>query len=210
MIIVLTGAPGAGKGTQADLLVERCGVHKLSTGDALRSQIKSQTDLGLKAQEYMNGGRLVPDDLLFEILQSELKKADDGKVLLDGYPRNLDQAETLAGLSDRWPVKKALHLDVPETELISRLSGRRTCGNCGASFHVVFNRPKVDGVCDRCAGELKQRPDDAEDKVKVRLGVYHESTEPVLGFYKERGLYCKVNGLGDTETVFKRIEAALR
>lgn len=209
MIVVLTGAPGAGKGTQADLLVERNNFYKLSTGDALRNQIKADTELGRSAKEFMNQGRLVPDDLLFNILQEELAGAGGRKVLLDGYPRNIDQAKTLSGLSDRWPVTMALHLDVAESELVSRLSGRRTCASCGASFHEVFNKPTVDGVCDRCGGELKQRPDDAEDKVKVRLDVYRESTEPVLEFYKERGLYQKVDGLGNTEDVFRRIDAAL-
>ncbi|SME88768.1 adenylate kinase [Pseudobacteriovorax antillogorgiicola] len=210
MIVVITGAPGAGKGTQADLLVEKQGFRKISTGDALRRQIKLGTEVGKKASELMSAGKLVPDDVLLDILKAELAATTEEKILLDGYPRNLSQAETLKTLKEQYPVKAALHLDVDSDVLMSRLCGRRTCGNCGASFHVNFSPPKVEGVCDRCGGQLQQRPDDNEEKVRVRLDVYENETKPVLDFYQGEGLYVRVDGNGSTEEVFERISKAIQ
>lgn len=209
MIFVLTGAPGAGKGTQADLLVERKGFRKLSTGDALRRQIKLGSDVGKKASSLMAEGKLVPDDILLDILSAELGDVSKEKVLLDGYPRNIAQAKTLKTLADKYPVKAAIHLDVDEDLLTSRLIGRRVCGSCGASFHVEFNPSSEGDDCDKCGGQLLQRPDDDTEKVKVRLGVYASETMPVLSFYRDEELYVRVDGNGGTEEVFERLLGAI-
>jgi len=206
MILVLTGAPGAGKGTQADLLADRLSFRKVSTGDALRRHIKSGSRIGKEAEAIMARGELVPDDVLFRILKDELGTNSNDRVLLDGYPRNVSQANTLSSLNDVHPVIGAIHLDVDENELLGRLSGRRVCGSCGASFHVTANPPTKSGVCDRCGGSLIQRPDDEMASVKVRLSVYDKNTKPVLDFYKGRSLYHRVAGLGTTEEVFDRLK----
>ena len=205
MILVLTGAPGAGKGTQAELLVERMGFRTLSTGDALRRQIKLGSEVGKLAEAVMADGKLVPNEILLDILKAELGDVSEGSVLLDGYPRNLAQAETLKTLSSQYPVGAVLHLDVDEDILTGRLCGRRVCGSCGSSFHMEFNPPAVEGECDKCQGQLQQRPDDVEEKVKVRLGVYSSETKPILDFYRNEGIYMRVNGNGSTEDVFKRL-----
>ncbi len=205
MIFVLMGAPGAGKGTQADLLVEKADFRKISTGDALRRQIKLGTDIGKSASSYMEQGELVPDEVLLEILKAELGDNKDEKLLLDGYPRNLKQAQTLKGISNANPIKAAIHLDVDSSVLMTRLCGRRTCSNCGASFHIEYSAPKTEGICDRCGGELIQRPDDNEEKVGVRLKVYDQETRPVLDFYRGEGIYQHVDGNGETEKVFERL-----
>lgn len=207
MILVLTGAPGAGKGTQADLLAERCGYHKLSTGDALRKHVKLGTEIGKKAEAIMERGELVPDDVLFQILKEELGASEAKVTLLDGYPRNVSQAETLETLKDQHPVAGAIHLDVDREDLIERLSGRRVCSQCGATYHVSAAPPKKDAVCDQCGGELIQRSDDKPDSVATRLDVYEKNTAPVLDFYKERGLYHRVDGSGSKEEIFERLKA---
>ncbi|MFW7378057.1 MAG: adenylate kinase [Oligoflexus sp.] len=209
MIFVLMGAPGAGKGTQADMLVEDEGYVKISTGDALRRQIQLGTDIGKKASGYMSAGELVPDEILLEILKAELLDKKDKVVLLDGYPRNVAQAQTLQEVSKTKPIKGAIHIDVETAQLVERLSGRRTCSNCGASYHVAYSPPTKDGVCDRCSGQLVQRPDDQEDKVKVRLQVYEENTKPVLDFYKNLGIYRHVDGSGAPTEVNKRVRQAV-
>ena len=205
MIFVLTGAPGAGKGTQADLLVEKAGFRKISTGDALRKQIKLGTEVGKNASSYMEQGKLVPDSVLLDILKAELGEDKEEKLLLDGYPRNLAQAETLDTFSEINPIKGAIHLDVDQGALMTRLCGRRTCTNCGATFHMEFSPPKVDGVCDKCNGDLAQRPDDNEEKVRVRLEVYENETKPVLDYYRNKGMYARVDGNAETDVVFQRL-----
>jgi len=212
MIFVLMGAPGAGKGTQADMLVEREGFVKVSTGDALRRQIQQDTEIGKKASGFMSAGELVPDDVLLQILMAELLDKKDQVVLLDGYPRNLAQAQTLQEMSKAKskPIRGAIHIDVATEQLVERLSGRRTCGNCGASYHVVYSPTKKDGICDRCSGATVQRPDDQEDKVKVRLRVYEDNTKPVLDFYQERDLYRHVDGSGAVIEVNHRISQTIR
>lgn len=209
MIVVLTGTPGAGKGTQADLLAERSGWRKVSTGDALRKHVKAQTPIGQKAGAIMARGELVPDDVLFEVLKQELGNDPAERILLDGYPRNVAQAETLATVGKVNPVKGAIHLEVARQELIGRLSGRRVCEKCGASFHVTASPSRTGATCDRCGGQLIQRPDDAAEKVAVRLDVYEKNTRPVLDFYRNRSMFQQVDGLGSTEEIYGRVQNAL-
>lgn len=210
MIVVLTGAPGAGKGTQADLLASRGGFRKFSTGDALRKHVKVGTDIGKIAGAIMERGDLVPDDVLFKILKEELSGVDPKEVvLLDGYPRNIPQAEALETLKATQPVKGAIHLDVARSELVSRLSGRRVCSTCGATFHVTENPPKQVGVCDKDGGSLTQRPDDKPESVAVRLDVYEKNTFPILDYYEKKGLYLKVPGSGAPEAVYGSLKQAI-
>ena len=210
MIVVLTGAPGAGKGTQADLLAMRCGFRKLSTGDALRKHVKAGTEIGKIAGSIMERGELVSDDVLFRILKEELSSiAKTDVVLLDGYPRNAAQAETLDSLKDQQPVKAAIQLEVPRTELISRLSGRRVCGNCGTSFHVSENPPRKEGVCDKCSSALVQRPDDKPESIAVRLDVYEKNTRPVLDFYRKKGVFRQVEGTGKPEEIYQSLKKVI-
>lgn len=209
MIVVLTGAPGAGKGTQADLLVERRGFRKVSTGDALRRHIGLKSEVGKKAEMFISEGRLVPDDVLFDVLKAELGSKSNEMILLDGYPRNVAQAETLAKLASTHPVAATIHLDVRRSELLERLSGRRVCSSCGKSFHVSLNPPKKTGICDSCGGGLTQRVDDLPEKVAVRLDVYEKETSPIIAYYKEKGLYTKVDGERAQDEVFASIEETL-
>lgn len=208
MIVLLAGAPGAGKGTQADLLASRDGFRKISTGDALRRQIKLGSPVGMKAKAFMDAGQLVPDETLLGVLKAELGDNPQEKILLDGYPRNIAQAETLAGLTGQ-TVKAAIHLDVPQSVLIDRLSGRRTCEKCGATYHARTKPTKQAGVCDVCGGSVVQRSDDTEEKVKVRLEVYEQQTRPVLKYYEKAGVYRHIEGDRDTEAVYKDLKAEL-
>ncbi len=206
MIVVLTGAPGAGKGTQADLLAQRLGFRKVSTGDALRRQVKLQTEVGKKADALMSAGRLVPDDVLLDILKTEVGDNGAEKILLDGYPRNVAQAATLKNaMHGVHPVKAAIHLDVDREELIGRLSGRRVCEKCGATFHVDTKPPQSAGICDACGSQLVRRSDDDPKKIAVRLDVYERDTKPILDFYRQEDLYHRVNGSGDLEAVYGQL-----
>jgi adenylate kinase len=210
MIIVLMGAPGAGKGTQADLLTERSGYRKISTGDALRKHVKAGTTVGKIAGEIMARGELVPDNVLLDVLKEEMGSNPKEVIILDGYPRNLNQAETLRAVVEGiHPVKGCIHLDVERSDIVSRLSGRRVCSSCGTSFHVSANPPKKDGVCDKCGSGLYQRPDDDAKSISVRLDVYDRTTQPVLDYYRNRGLYCKINGAGVTDEIFRELGDAI-
>ena len=210
MIIVLMGAPGAGKGTQADLLSERAGYRKISTGDALRKHVKLGTTVGKLAAEIMARGELVPDNVLLDVIKEEIGPKSSEVIILDGYPRNLAQAETLMNVVEgTHPVRACIHLDVSRNALLGRLSGRRVCSGCGTSFHVSANPPKKEGLCDKCGGSLYQRPDDDAKSVSVRLDVYDNSTKAVLDYYRQRGKYCKVNGEGVTAEIFKELTNAI-
>jgi adenylate kinase len=209
MIVVLTGAPGAGKGTQADILAARRGYRKISTGDALRKHVKQGTDIGRIAGKIMERGELVPDDVLFSIVKEELGTNPADVVLMDGYPRNIAQAATLEALRAIHPVKAVLHLDVSRAELISRLSGRRVCATCGATYHVTSNPPQVEGVCDKCSGKLNQRADDKPESVAVRLDVYEKNTRPILDHYSTKGLYRKIKGTGTTEEIYQELRGVI-
>lgn len=197
--ILLLGPPGAGKGTQSTRLAEEYGLDHITTGDALRANKEMETEYGTPG-EYMDAGELVPDPVVNEIVVAALEEADD--FVLDGYPRNLEQAEYLSEQTD---LDTVVFLDVPEEELVDRLTGRRVCSECGATYHVRFDPPEEEGVCDVCGGELVQREDDTEDTVRERLRVYRENTEPVVEHYREEGSLVEVDGEGTPDEVFDRV-----
>lgn len=209
--LVLLGPPGAGKGTQAELLSARLGTPHISTGDILRAEIARGSDLGLRAKAFMEKGELVPDDLMLGIVRERLGAPDCASgFVLDGFPRSVPQAVSLdeiCGNSTRG--LRAVSLEVPTEELVRRLAERRTCRQCGAMYHLSFEPPARPGICNKCGGELYQREDDREEIVIARLKVYREATEPLLEFYRERGALLPVEGTGSTEQVFGRILASL-
>ena len=208
MDLIFLGPPGAGKGTQAKMLVERYGIPQVSTGDILRAAVAEGTELGKKAKEYMEAGKLVPDEVVIGIIEERLKQSDCEKgFILDGFPRTVPQAEALDKVLEKMgrKIDHVLTLDVPEEELIRRLTGRRTCKKCGAMYHIIFNPPKVEGVCDKCGGELYQRPDDNEETVRSRLSVYEQQTRPLIDFYEKKGLVRKIDGRGEIKEIFEQI-----
>lgn len=209
---VLLGPPGAGKGTQAAKIVERYSIPHISTGDIFRDNIKKGTELGKKAQEYMNKGELVPDDLVIEIATTRLLE-DDCKngFLLDGFPRTVYQAEKLdAFLADHGQkVDACINIEVPAEELIKRLTGRRVCKKCGASYHVINIPPKQDGICDVCGEELFQRADDTVETVENRISVYNDQTLPLVDFYTKAGVCHSIDGCLGLDEVFTEIKKVL-
>lgn len=213
MNVILMGLPGAGKGTQAEKISDQFGIPHVSTGDMFRIAMKEKTDLGMKAKSYMDAGDLVPDEVTIGIVRERLGKDDCRKgFLLDGFPRTIAQAEALdAILADAGrTLDNVLHIDVDEKVLLERLSGRRTCANCGATYQLTFNPPKVDGVCDKCGGRLYQREDDHEEAVRNRLNINSKQLEPLLNFYNERGVLHKINGDQPIDDVFSDIEHRIR
>jgi adenylate kinase len=211
--ILFMGPPGAGKGTQADVIVKEFGIPHISTGDAFRLAIKQGTPIGMKAKEYMDQGLLVPDDVTIGIVEERLQQPDCREgFLLDGFPRTLSQAEALDGILDRLNsgLDHVINLKVDRDKLLARLTGRRICKNCGATYHVVFNPPKQEGICDRCGGELYQRSDDNEESVGTRLDEYINKTAPLLTFYENKGLLRQMNGEQDIDQVSQEIVSLLR
>jgi len=210
--LILMGLPGAGKGTQAEKINEKYQIPHISTGDMFRSAIKEGTDLGNKAKEYMDQGALVPDAVTIGIVRERLMKDDckDG-FLLDGFPRTIAQAESLEELLSELnqSIDFVLHVNVPEEKLVERLSGRRICPTCGAAYHIAFNPPKVEGVCDKDGSALIQRDDDQPETVKNRLAVNLEQTQPLLDFYQDKGYLAEVDGDQDISVVFQEIERIL-
>ena len=209
---ILLGPPGAGKGTQAVNIVDKYGVPHISTGDIFRANIKNGTELGKRAQEYMNRGELVPDDLVIEIATTRLLE-DDCKngFLLDGFPRTVYQAEKLDEFlaAHGSKIDKVLDIAVEKEELITRLTGRRVCKACGASYHVVNIPPKTEGICDRCGGELIQRADDTIETVTNRIDVYEKQTKPLVDYYEKAGNIAHIDGAIGLENVFNSIVSAL-
>ncbi|MEZ0536785.1 adenylate kinase [Caldicellulosiruptoraceae bacterium PP1] len=208
MNLIILGAPGAGKGTQAEFLSSKLNIPHISTGDILRENVKNQTELGLKAKEYMDKGLLVPDQLVIDLIKDRLSK-DDCKngFLLDGFPRTIKQAEALEEVLNELGMKidKVLNIHVPDEKIITRMSGRRICKNCGASFHTVYRPPKTEGICDVCGGELYQRDDDKEETVLKRLEVYHNQTTPLIDFYTRKGLLVTAVGQEEIDDTKKQV-----
>ena len=206
--IVLLGAPGAGKGTQAKILVEKLGIPQVSTGDMLRAARKSGSELGNRVAKIMDEGGLVSDEIVLELVKERLSQPDaQPGAIFDGYPRTTAQAEALQKLAS---IDHAVSISVPEAALGKRLCGRRTCRGCGAMYHVDFKPTKVEGVCDKCGGETYQRADDNEESIKNRLSVYHSSTAPLIRYYSEKGLLREVNGVGEMADITRRIEEKLK
>lgn len=208
MNIMLFGAPGAGKGTQAKFIIEKYGIPQISTGDILRAAVKEGTPMGLEAKQFMEAGKLVPDSTIIGIIKERLSMDDCKKgFILDGFPRTLAQAEALEVLMKEMGIKldKVISLNVPDELIVGRVTGRRVCKDCGASFHVEFNPAKKDGVCDLCGGKLIQRKDDTAETVTKRLSEYHAQTAPLFDFYMERGILADLDGTKDIEEITKEI-----
>jgi len=212
MNVILLGPPGAGKGTQAKRLVGKYGIPQISTGDMLRAALKEGAPLGLEAKKYMDAGGLVPDTVVVGLVRERIQKADcAGGYMLDGFPRNVSQAEVLDGMLVELG-KKIDHVvcvEVPNEELLVRLTGRLTCRTCGSGFHLKFDPPAKPGVCDKCAGELYQRDDDNEATVSSRLKTYADSTEPLINYYERQGKLRRINGVGSMDEIFERVAAIL-
>lgn len=212
MKIIMLGAPGAGKGTQAKLIADRYQIPHVSTGDIFRANIKNGTELGKKAKTYMDAGQLVPDELTVDLLIDRISQPDCANgYVLDGFPRTIPQAECLEkALSARKEaVDFAIDVEVPDENIISRMSGRRSCPGCGASYHIVHIPTKVEGICDRCGAKLVLRDDDRPETVRNRLSVYHTQTKPLIDFYGSRHVLHEIDGTQDMETVFADIVKVL-
>jgi adenylate kinase len=213
MRLVLVGPPGAGKGTQAEFIAAHLGVPKISTGDIFRANVSQGTTLGQEAKKFMDAGDLVPDEVTVGMVRDRLAEDDAGKgFLLDGFPRNVPQAKTLDDmlLEAGTPLDVVLELVVDDDEVIRRLSGRRTCRNCGHIWHVDFDPPTTEGICDSCGGELFQRDDDKPQTIRHRLDVYYEQTAPLVSYYAEGGLLVGIDAMGPVDDVTDRAISALR
>ncbi len=210
--VVLLGPPGAGKGTQAERISKKYGLVQLSTGDMLREAVKKGTPLGMQAKSYMDKGELVPDDVVIGIVREKLKELKNAPgVLFDGFPRTVEQAKALDSMLEEEELSPVMviQMEVDDSEIIERLTGRRVCEKCGANYHVKFNPPQKNGTCDACGGPLVQRADDNEETVRNRLKVYHQSTSPLVGYYREAGKLRVVGGSGSIDEVFSRIDSIL-
>ena len=212
MKIIMLGAPGAGKGTQAKKIAEKYGIPHVSTGDIFRANIKEGTPLGMEAKSYMDKGELVPDELTVKILLDRVAK-DDCKngYVLDGFPRTIKQAEVLNDAVTKLneSIDYAINVEVPDENIIKRMSGRRACLNCGATYHVAVVPPKVEGICDNCGEKLVIRDDDKEETVKNRLSTYHELTQPLIDYYSKQNILKEVDGTQDVDKVFADVVAIL-
>lgn len=208
MKLILLGAPGAGKGTQAEKICEKLNIPAISTGNILRAAVKDGTEMGLKAKSYMDAGQLVPDEVVIGIIKDRLND-DDCKngFILDGFPRTIPQAQAL--LDSGVDIDKVIDIEVPDEAITKRMSGRRVCSKCANSYHIEYKKPKVEGICDACGGELIQRKDDAPQTVLDRLAEYHKMTEPLKGFYENLGKLKVVEGQEDVADTTKLVFAAL-
>jgi adenylate kinase len=210
--LILFGPPGAGKGTQSALLVERMKLKQISTGDLFRAAIKNSTPLGKEAKAYLDAGKLVPDSVTIGLVDEVLAGLNGQGFILDGFPRTTAQADALESTLKRLGLRidKSVFLEVPLNQLLGRLTGRRVCKNCGTVYHVQNKPSKVEGVCDVCGGQVVQRPDDKEDVIRTRLEAYEQSTRPLKDYYKAKGPYVEVDGTGATEDVYGRLLKALQ
>ena len=212
MKIIMLGAPGAGKGTQAKQIADKYSIPHISTGDIFRANIKNGTELGKKAKQYMDQGALVPDELTCDLVMDRIQQ-DDCKngFVLDGFPRTIPQAEALDAALGKINEKMdyAIDVDVPDENIVNRMSGRRACLNCGATYHIISIPPKVEGICDRCGSEIVLREDDKPETVQKRLKVYHEQTQPLIDYYKNQGILKSVDGTQPMDEVFKAIVTIL-
>lgn len=209
MKLILMGAPGAGKGTQAEFINDQYGIPQLSTGNILREAVKNGTEVGKRAKAYMDAGKLVPDEVITDVIKERMQQPDAaGGFILDGFPRNVAQAESLDKMGV--DIDLALDIEVTDDEIVQRLSGRRVCEKCGASYHTIYRPTRLPGICDRCGGPLIVRKDDEPETIKARLNIYHEETEPLIQYYKERGKLRVVRGaieVSETKArVFKVLE----
>jgi adenylate kinase len=213
MIVVFLGPPGAGKGTQAIRVADKYGLPMVSTGDMLREAVAAGSELGAKVKSIMESGDLVDDETMAAVVEDRLGKPDcSAGVLLDGYPRTAPQAQSLDPLLariDMGSVGLVIMLDVAEAEVVRRISGRRSCPGCGSNYHVTFQPPKTESVCDQCGGDLIQRADDKEDVVRERLSVYRRMTEPLVDYYRQRGVLAEIDGSGTVEEIFSRVDAVM-
>jgi adenylate kinase len=213
MRLVLLGAPGAGKGTQAKMLIEKYKIPQISTGDILRKAVADGTPLGKEAKVIMDKGELVPDKIVLGLVEERVKQDDCKKgFILDGFPRNTAQAEALDKMLNAMglPIDSALSVDVPKDDLMKRLTGRRTCKNCQQMYNVYYSPPKKDALCDKCGGELFQRGDDKEDTIKKRLDVYAAQTAPLIDYYNKKGILKSVMGVGNIDEIFNKVCALLK
>lgn len=212
MKIIMLGAPGAGKGTQAKQIADKYSIPHISTGDIFRANIKNGTELGKKAKQYMDQGALVPDELTCDLVMDRIQQ-DDCKngFVLDGFPRTIPQAEALDAALGKINEKMdyAIDVDVPDENIVNRMSGRRACLNCGATYHLISIPPKVEGICDRCGSEIVLREDDKPETVQKRLKVYHEQTQPLIDYYKNQGILKSVDGTQPMDEVFEAIVTIL-
>jgi adenylate kinase len=212
MNLILLGAPGAGKGTQAKFIVEKYDIPQISTGDMLREAVAKGTELGRKAKEFMDEGKLVPDDIVIGIVKERLKQKDcERGFILDGFPRTIAQAEALDKIMEEMGKKidAVINISVPEEEVVRRIVNRRICRKCGAIYHLIYDPPKNSAVCDRCGGELYQRDDDREEVVRQRFAVYRRSTEPLIDYYRKKGILYDIDGRKDIRGVKAEILSVL-
>jgi adenylate kinase len=208
MNLILLGPPGAGKGTQAQMIVERYHIPQISTGDILRKAVKEGTPLGKKAKAFMDQGQLVPDEVVIGIIDARLRAPDcNPGFILDGFPRTIAQAEALQPILNKMgkSIDHVINIEVDTEELVRRLTGRRTCKNCGGMFHILFHPPKVEGICDRCGGTLYQREDDKEETIRIRLNEYQRQTAPLIQYYQLKNCLRSIQGVGGQEEIFERI-----
>ena len=208
MNLIFLGAPGAGKGTQAEILSQKLGIPTISTGNIIREALKNGTEMGLRAKAYTESGRLVPDDVVIGIIRERLSK-DDCKngFILDGFPRTIPQAEALDQMGI--VIDFVIDIEVPDEAILSRLSGRRVCESCGASYHLTNKKPKAEGVCDLCGGTLVQRGDDRPETIRARLNIYHEQTEPLKSYYEKQGKLRAVSGRGPVADTARAVLTAI-
>jgi adenylate kinase len=204
-IIIFLGPPGAGKGTQAQLLKERNGFIQVSTGDLLREAVKNQTELGKLAKKYMDEGKLVSDDLIISLIKEKLQEYADKNIIFDGFPRTIPQAESLDNLLSKLNknIDAVILFKIEDEEVIKRLAGRRVCPSCGAVYHMIYNPPKIDEICDKCGARLIQRDDDKEEVIRKRLEVYHQQTKPLIEYYKNK--IVEIDATDNPENIYNKI-----